>query len=92
MRPKGQIAWKFESEKAVTKVLNIVWQVGSTGRICPVAKVEPTQIGGVTIESVSLHNLKMFSELKLFQGCRVLVERRNDVIPYISKNLDMEAA
>jgi DNA ligase (NAD+) len=88
MRPRGQIAWKFESEKAESKVLDVVWQVGPTGRVTPVAKVSPTPIGGVTIESVSLHNLKMFNELKLFHGCRVLIERRNDVIPYISQNLD----
>ena len=92
MRPKGQIAWKFESEKAESRVLDVVWQVGSTGRITPVAKIEPTPIGGVTIESVSLHNLKMFHELRLFRGCRVLVERRNDVIPYISRNLDLVQA
>jgi DNA ligase (NAD+) len=88
--PLGQIAWKFESEKAETRVLDVVWQVGPTGRVCPVAKVEPVHIGGVTIESVSLHNLKMFTELKLFRGCRVLVERRNDVIPYLAANLDLE--
>lgn len=89
MRPRGQIAWKFESEKAVSKILDVVWQVGPTGRVTPVAKIEPTKIGGVTIESVSLHNLKMFSGLKLFRGCHVLIERRNDVIPYISQNLDL---
>ena len=88
MRPRGQIAWKFESEKAESRVLDIVWQVGPTGRCCPVAKIEPTKIGGVTIESVSLHNLKMFTKLKLFRGCRVLIERRNDVIPYLAANLD----
>lgn len=88
MKPRGQRAWKFESEKAETRVLDVVWQVGPTGRVTPVAKVEPVKIGGVTIESVSLHNLKMFAELKLFRGCRVLIERRNDVIPYISQNLD----
>lgn len=92
MRPRGQIAWKFESEKAESRVLDVVWKVGPTGRVTPVAKVEPTHIGGVTIESVSLHNLKMFAELRLFRGCRVLIERRNDVIPYISENLDNEQA
>ena len=90
MRPRGQIAWKFESEKAESKVLDVIWQVGPTGRVTPVAKIEPTKIGGVTIESVSLHNLKMFAELKLSHDCRVLIERRNDVIPYISKNFDNE--
>jgi DNA ligase (NAD+) len=89
MRPRGQIAWKFESEKAESKVLDIVWQVGPTGRITPVAKIEPTYIGGVTIESVSLHNLKMFADLKLYRGCRVLIKRAGDVIPYIEANLDI---
>lgn len=91
MRPRGQIAWKFESEKAESNVLDVVWQVGPTGRVTPVAKVKPTRIGGVTIESVSLHNIKMFSDLRLFRGCRVLIERRNDVIPYISENLDLSS-
>lgn len=89
MRPRGQIAWKFESEKAESRVVDVVWQVGPTGRVCPVAKIEPVYIGGVTIESVSLHNLKMFTELRLFRGCRVLIERRNDVIPYLAANLDI---
>jgi DNA ligase (NAD+) len=89
MRPRGQIAWKFESEKAQSNVIDVVWQVGPTGRVTPVAKVKPTKIGGVTIESVSLHNVKMFSDLKLSKGCRVVIERRNDVIPYISQNLDL---
>lgn len=88
MRPKGQIAWKFDSEQAESNILDVVWQVGNTGRVCPVAKIKPVKIGGVTIESVSLHNVKMFRELKLFRGCRVLVSRRNDTIPYIESNLD----
>ncbi len=87
--PEGQIAWKFESEKSQTTVCDVEWGVGLTGRITPVAIVEPVSIGGVEITSISLHNLKFFSELKLFKGCRVIVSRRNDVIPYIEKNLDL---
>ncbi len=90
MRPRGQIAWKFDAAMRETRVRDVVWQVGPTGRLCPVAKVEPVNIGGVTISSVSLHNLALFRDLKLFKGCRVLVSRRNDVIPYIEKNLDLE--
>lgn len=88
MRPRGQIAWKFDAEMRETRVRDVVWQVGPTGRICPVAKVDPVNIGGVSITSVSLHNLSMFRELGLWHGCRVLVSRRNDVIPYIEQNLD----
>jgi DNA ligase (NAD+) len=89
MRPRGQTAWKFESASGITPVVNVRWQVGPTGRVTPVADVEPIEIGGVTITSISLHNLSIFRDLKLWKGCRVLVSRRNDVIPYIEKNLDL---
>jgi len=87
-RPRGQIAWKFDAAMAETHVKNVRWQVGSTGRVTPVAVVDPVKIGGVTITNVSLHNLDMFRELALFPGCRVLIARRNDVIPYVERNLD----
>lgn len=89
MRPKGQIAWKFDPQSGVTTVKAIKWQVGPTGRITPVASTEPVTIGGVTITSVSLHNIAMFNSLKLFPGCEVLVCRRNDVIPYLQENLSL---
>jgi len=88
MRPRGQIAWKPEAETSVSVMKDVVWQVGPTGRVSPVAIVEPVKIGGVTIERVSLHNLKMFRELNLWRGCRVMISRRNDVIPYVEENLD----
>ncbi len=88
MRPIGQIAWKFDAESRETRVVDVRWQIGPTGRVTPVASVEPVSIGGVTITSVSLHNMGIFEELALFPGCRVLVARRNDVIPYIEANLD----
>jgi DNA ligase (NAD+) len=92
MRPYGQIAWKFDPAMGVTKVIDIRWQVGTSsgGRITPVAQIEPVQIGGVTISSVSLHNLAFFKNLGLWKGCEVLVSRRNDVIPYIERNLSRE--
>lgn len=88
MRPKGQVAWKFDPSMAQTKVINIRWSIGTSGRITPVAEVEPVGIGGVTITSISLHNLAIFKDLALFKGCRVLIARRGDVIPYIEGNLD----
>jgi DNA ligase (NAD+) len=88
MRPRGQVAWKFEHPTGETRVLGVRWQVGTTGRVVPVASVEPVLIGGVTITSVSLHNLGMFRSLKLRKGSRVLVSRRNEVIPYVERNLD----
>ncbi len=89
MRPRGQIAWKFDHEMRESKIVDVRWQVGLTGRICPVAVIEPTQIGGVTITNISLHNLRLFNHLKLFRGCKVLISRRNDVIPYLEENIDL---
>lgn len=91
-RPRGQIAWKFDSATCETRVVDVRWQVGNSGRVTPVAVLEPVNIGGVVITNVSLHNLTLFQELKLSRGCRVLVSRRNDVIPYIERNLDLEPA
>lgn len=91
-RPLGQLAWKFDAVMAETRMVDVKWQVGLSGRVTPVAVVEPVNIGGVTVTNVSLHNLTMFRELKLFAGCRVLISRRNDVIPYIEKNLDLPEA
>lgn len=90
MRPRGQVAWKFDALMGITRVTGVRWQVGPTGRVTPVADTEPMEVGGVTITSISLHNLSLFRDLKLWKGCRVLVSRRNDVIPYIEKNLDLE--
>lgn len=92
MRPRGQVAWKFEALSAETRVSDVKWQVGPTGRVTPVAVVEPVNIGGVVITSISLHNVKLFEDLRLSRGCRVLVSRRNDVIPYIERNLDLAEA
>lgn len=87
MRPEGQIAWKFDPAMAESRMKEIKWQVGPTGRITPVAVIEPVKIGGVTVTNVSLHNMDMFRELNLFRNCRVLIARKNDVIPYVEENL-----
>jgi len=90
MKPEGQIAWKFDSQMKESKALDVIWQVGLSGRLCPVLIVEPVNIGGVEISRISLHNLSLFNELKLWKGCRVLISRRNEVIPYCEYNLDLE--
>jgi DNA ligase (NAD+) len=81
--PKGAIAWKFGSMKAQTKIVDIEWQLGNSGRVTPVAVVVPVQLAGVTVQKASLHNLEMFEALKLGKGDVVIISRRNDVIPYI---------
>lgn len=81
--PRWAIAWKFPAETALTKIENIVFQVGRTGIITPVAKVKPTYLSGVTISSISLFNEKNIQEKALHIGDYVEIERAGEVIPYI---------
>ncbi|RYY83839.1 MAG: DNA ligase (NAD(+)) LigA, partial [Chitinophagaceae bacterium] len=85
--PRWAIAYKFKARQATSKLLRVEYQVGRTGNIGPVAKVEPVGIGGVTVTSVSLFNEDVIREKDIRVGDTVLVERAGDVIPYIVKPL-----
>ena len=85
--PRWAIAFKFKARQATSKLLRVEYQVGRTGNIGPVAKVEPVPIGGVTVTSVSLFNEDLIKEKDIRIGDTVLVERAGDVIPYIVKPL-----
>ena len=85
--PRWAIAYKFKAKQATTKLLEVTYQVGKIGSITPVAKVEPVQLAGVTISSISLHNEDFIKEKDLRIGDTVLVERAGDVIPYIVKSM-----
>lgn len=85
--PRWAIAYKFKARQATSKLLRVEYQVGRTGNIGPVAKIEPVSIGGVTVSSVSLFNEDVIREKDLRIGDTVLVERAGDVIPYIVKSL-----
>lgn len=85
--PRWAIAYKFKARQATSKLLRTEFQVGRTGTITPVAKIEPVALGGVTISSISLFNEDMVREKDLRIGDQVLVERAGDVIPYIVKPL-----
>lgn len=85
--PRWAIAFKFKARQATSKLLRVEYQVGRTGNIGPVAKIEPVHIGGVTVSSVSLFNEDVIREKDLREGDTVLVERAGDVIPYIVKAL-----
>ena len=85
--PRWAIAYKFKARQATSKLLNVEFQVGRTGSITPVAKIEPVPIGGVTVSSVSLFNEGIIEEKDLRIGDTVIVERAGDVIPYIVKPL-----
>ncbi|HTS42905.1 MAG TPA: NAD-dependent DNA ligase LigA [Puia sp.] len=85
--PRWAIAFKFKARQATSKLLKVEFQVGRTGSITPVAKIEPVPIGGVTVTSISLFNEDVVREKNLKIGDTVLVERAGDVIPYIVKSL-----
>ncbi len=85
--PRWAIAFKFKARQATSKLLKVEFQVGRTGSITPVAKIEPIPIGGVTVTSVSLFNEDVVKQKDLRIGDSVLVERAGDVIPYIVKSL-----
>lgn len=85
--PRWAIAYKFKARQATSKLLNVEYQVGRTGSITPVAKIQPVHIGGVTVTSVSLFNEDVIKEKDLKIGDTVLVERAGDVIPYIVKSM-----
>lgn len=85
--PRWAIAFKFKARQATSKLLNVEFQVGRTGSITPVAKIEPVYIGGVTVSSISLFNEDIIKEKDLKIGDTVLVEQAGDVIPYIVKSL-----
>ncbi|MEP6583102.1 MAG: NAD-dependent DNA ligase LigA [Ginsengibacter sp.] len=85
--PRWAIAYKFKARQASSKLLKVEFQVGRTGSVTPVAKIEPVQIGGVTVTSISLFNADVVAEKDLRIGDTVLVERAGDVIPYIVKPL-----
>lgn len=85
--PRWAIAYKFKARQATSKLLTVEFQVGRTGSITPVAKIEPVPIGGVTVASVSLFNEDNIRDKDIRIGDTVLVERAGDVIPYIVKPL-----
>lgn len=86
--PKAQIAWKFTSMKAETTVEGIEWSRGNGTHITPVALLNPIKLGGVVVRRASLHNMEMFRKLNLGKGDRVLISRRNDVIPYVESVIE----
>ena len=85
--PRWAIAFKFKARQGTTKLIGVEFNVGRTGAVTPVAKLDPVHIGGVTVTSISIHNEEYIKEKDLRIGDTVLVERAGDVIPQIVKSL-----
>ena len=85
--PRWAIAYKFKARQATSKLLSVEFQVGRTGAVTPVAKIEAVQVGGVTVTSISIHNEEYIKEKDLKLGDAILIERSGDVIPQIVKSL-----
>ena len=85
--PRWAIAFKFKARQASSKLLAVEYQVGRTGAVTPVAKIQPVQVGGVTVSSISIHNEDYIKEKDLKIGDHILIERSGDVIPQIVKSL-----
>ncbi|MDS0259944.1 NAD-dependent DNA ligase LigA [Haloarcula sp. S1CR25-12] len=79
--PRWAFAYKFPARKEETTVRDIVVQVGRTGRLTPVALMDPVEVGGVTVTRASLHNPSLIEELGVGIGDRVRIKRAGDVIP-----------
>ncbi|MBK7958654.1 MAG: NAD-dependent DNA ligase LigA [Bacteroidetes bacterium] len=82
--PRWAIAYKFKPRQAISKLIQVDYQVGRTGVITPVAKIEPVRLAGVTVSSISLHNEDFIKEKDIQMGDYLVVERAGDVIPYIA--------
>lgn len=82
--PRWAIAYKYETEGATTLLKSIDYQVGRTGAVTPVAKLEPVLIAGTTVKNASLHNANEIKRLDLSIGDRVFVEKGGEIIPKIT--------
>lgn len=88
--PRWALAYKFEPRKEVTTINRIGIQVGRTGKLTPIAFLDPVDVGGVTISRASMHNDDFVQERDIRDGDRVRVERAGDVIPYVAERVEVD--
>jgi DNA ligase (NAD+) len=86
--PRGALAYKFAAEEKTTVLLDVVWDVGKTGKIAPVAHLEPVFVGGTTVTRATLANQEVIRARGIKIGDTVLVRRAGDVIPFVAGVLD----
>ena len=85
--PKWAVAYKYPAEQATTKVNNIIYQLGKTGRLTPVAILEPVKLDGSTISRCTLHNLNNMKKLDVRIGSLVKIHKSGDIIPKITESI-----
>ncbi len=88
--PRWAIAYKFQAEKAVTRLNSVTYQVGRTGAVTPVANLDPVQLSGTTVKRATLHNADIIKSLDLYVGDMVFVEKGGEIIPKITA-VDVDA-
>jgi len=84
--PRWMVAYKFEAEQALTKLISIEVNVGKTGTLTPVAHLEPVQLAGTTVSRASLHNADEIARKDIRVGDMVLVEKAGEIIPYVIRS------
>ena len=82
--PRWAIAYKFQAEKALTRLNSVSYQVGRTGAVTPVANLDPVQLSGTIVKRASLHNADIINALDLHYGDMVFVEKGGEIIPKIT--------
>ena len=83
--PRWAIAYKFQAERAITRLKQVTYQVGRTGAITPVANLDPVQLSGTMVKRASLHNADIIASLDLHYGDNVYVEKGGEIIPKITE-------
>lgn len=86
--PRWAMAYKFEAEESVTTVEKVIWQVGRTGKLTPLALVEPVELAGATVRKATLNNFGDLTRKDVKVGSKVLIRRSNEVIPEIIRAVE----